>query len=392
MNRTVRCGLDRFLGPLGRPWKKRRLGLIVHGASVTNRLEHAVDALRRTGFRITAIFAPEHGLNADLQDQCPVPGAKDPKTALPLFSLYGKTLSPTPSALAKVDAVIFDLQDIGVRYYTFIWTMALAMKACAEAGKPVIVLDRPNPLGGEKMEGNLPDPAFASFVGLLPLPVLHGMTTAELARHFNRTQHWRADLHVVPMTGWRRSMRFNETGLPWVLPSPNMPTLDTATVYGGMCLLEATNLSEGRGTTRPFEIVGAPFIESGTLAHRLTSQKIPGVQFRPLHFRPTFNKWAGQLCGGVQLHVTDPARFQSFRTGLSLIQTVRQLSPKFQWKNPPYEYETKKKPMDILCGTDQIRHSIETGKEVSARSNSEVQVIGADQRQCRLVFDALRER
>lgn len=365
MSRKVLCGLDGFLGPLGRPWKKKRLGVIVHGASVTHQLEHAVDALRRNGFRIAALFAPEHGLSADLQDQATVQGTRDLRTGLPIFSLYGKTLSPTPDMLAKIDALVFDLQDIGVRYYTFIWTMALAMKACAEAGKPFIVLDRPNPLGGEKMEGNMPDPAYASFVGLLPLPVLHGMTTGELARYFNRTQKWNAELQVVPMTGWRRAMRFDETGLPWVLPSPNMPTLDTATVYGGMCLLEATNLSEGRGTTRPFEIVGAPFIDGPRLAQALEGQKLPGVRFRPLHFRPTFNKWANTLCGGIQLHVTDPDRFQSFRTGLILIQTVRRLSPKFQWKDPPYEYETKKKPMDILCGTNQIRQAIENGTSLS---------------------------
>ncbi len=357
----VLTGLDRFLGPLGRPWKNKRLGIIVHGASVTHQLEHAVDALRRSGFRITALFAPEHGLSADLQDQAPVQGAKDPKTDLPVYSLYGKTLSPTPAMLANIDALVFDLQDIGVRYYTFIWTMALAMKACAESKKPFIVLDRPNPLGGEKMEGNMPDPPFASFVGLFPLPVLHGMTTGELARYFNRTQKWGTELQVIPMSGWRRSMRFNDTGLPWVLPSPNMPTLDTATVYGGMCLLEATNLSEGRGTTRPFEIVGAPFLDGPRLARDLETQKLPGVRFRPLNFRPTFNKWTNTLCGGVQLHVTDPARFQSFRTGLTLIQTVRRQCSEFRWKNPPYEYETKKKPIDILCGTDKIRKAIDTG-------------------------------
>ncbi|MBL0059769.1 MAG: DUF1343 domain-containing protein [Elusimicrobia bacterium] len=355
---------------MGRPWRKKRLGAIVHGASVTGALEHAVDALRRSGFRLTALFAPEHGLAAELQDQAPVQGARAPRTNLPVYSLYGKNLSPTPAMLENIDALLFDLQDIGVRYYTFIWTMALAMKACAEKDKPLIVLDRPNPLGGEKLEGNLPDPAFASFVGRHPLPVLHGMTVGELARHFNRTQKWGTDLHVVPMAGWRRSMRFNETGLPWVLPSPNMPTLETATVYGGMCLLEATNLSEGRGTTRPFEIVGAPFVDGTRLAQALAAQKLPGVRFRALQFRPTFNKWAGQLCGGVQIHVTDPAQFQSFRTGLSLIQTVRRLSPKFRWKAPPYEFETKKKPMDILCGTDQIRRAMESGAKLLSLEKS----------------------
>lgn len=357
----VFTGLDQFLGAAGRPWKKKRLGLIAHGASVTRRLEHATTALRRVGFRLTALFAPEHGLSADRQDQAPVQGVRDRKTGLPVFSLYGKTLSPTPAMLEHLDALVFDLQDIGVRYYTFIWTMALAMKACADAGKPFIVLDRPNPLGGEKMEGNMPDPRFASFVGLLPIPVLHGMTAGELARYFNSTQAWGADLRVIPLAGWKRSMRFDQTGLPWVMPSPNMPTLDTATVYGGMCLLEATNISEGRGTTRPFEIVGAPYINGDDLAAAMNKKRLSGVVFRPVQFRPTFNKWVGQLCGGVQLHVTHSGQFNSFLTGLLLIQTVRNLFPRFRWTPPPYEYETIKKPIDILCGTDRIRRTLETG-------------------------------
>lgn len=365
----VRPGLEGFLSD-GKRWRRRNLGLIAHAASVLPDLTHAADALPSAGFRLKALFAPEHGLTAALQDQAPVQGAADPRTGLPVFSLYGKTLSPTPAMLKGLDALLFDLQDIGVRYYTFIWTLALAMESCARARIPFIVLDRPNPLGGEQIEGNWPDPRFASFVGLYPLPVLHGMTTGELARYFNRTQKWGTDLHVVPMKGCRRSMRFNETGLPWVLPSPNMPTLETATVYGGMCLLEATNISEGRGTTRPFEIVGAPFIDGARLADELHKQALSGVRFRPLQFRPTFNKWAGRLCGGVQLHVTDPVRFQSFQTGLSLIQTVRRLSPKFRWKAPPYEYETKKKPIDILCGTDQIRHAIESGQKITALEKS----------------------
>ena len=363
-------GLDHFLGSSGAPWKNKRLGLIAHGASVTRTLKHAVDVLPKAGFNIAALFAPEHGLSADQQDQAPIDSDRDRHTHRPIFSLYGKTLSPTPAMLEKIDALLFDLQDIGIRYYTFIWTMALAMKACAQAGKPFIVLDRPNPLGGVIVEGNMPDPAFASFVGLYPLPVQHGMTTGELALYFDRTQKWGTDLHVIPMSGWRRDMRFNDTGLPWVLPSPNMPTLDTATVYGGMCLLEATNLSEGRGTTRPFEIVGAPYVDGAKLAKALHDQNLPGVQFRPLHFRPTFHKWAGQLCGGVQLHVTDPDPFKSFRTGLTFIQTVRRLFPKFRWKPPPYEYETKKKPMDILCGTDRVRRWIEAQKNIVALEKS----------------------
>jgi uncharacterized protein YbbC (DUF1343 family) len=239
--------------------------------------------------------------------------------------------------------------------------MALALEAAAKAGITFVVLDRPNPLGGA-VEGNMPDPAYCSFVGLYPLPVQHGKTVGELAVYFNKKYKWGADLHVIPMKGWKRSMRFDETGLPWVIPSPNMPTLDTATVYAGMCLLEATNLSEGRGTTKPFEIVGAPFIDGHRLARALEKRKLPGIIFRPLAFRPTFNKWANQTCGGVQLHVTNPKTFESFLTGLVFLQTVKQLYPRnFKWNPPPYEYETVKRPMDILCGTDQIRKAIDDG-------------------------------
>jgi uncharacterized protein YbbC (DUF1343 family) len=321
--------------------------------------------LPKAGFNIAALFAPEHGLSADQQDQAPIDSDRDRHTNRPIFSLYGKTLSPTPAMLEKIDALLFDLQDIGIRYYTFIWTMALAMKACAQAGKPFLVLDRPNPLGGQRTDGNVLDPAYTSFVGLHPLPVEHGFTVGELALYLNTSQGWGADLHVVPMTGWTRDQRFSDTGLPWVLPSPNMPSLETATVYGGACLLEATNLSEGRGTTRPFEIVGAPFIDGARLADALHRWGLPGVRFRPLVFRPTFNKWAGKTCGGVQWHVTDTRRFRSFGTGIRFLHTVKRLWPKqFRWASPPYEYETVKPPIDILCGTDRVRLAIDRGEDL----------------------------
>jgi uncharacterized protein YbbC (DUF1343 family) len=358
----VQTGLD-LLSKRGHPaLKGKRVGLIVHQASVDGQLRHAVDLLRnRKDFRVAALFAPEHGFYGDLQDQVPVDGARDPRTGLPVFSLYGPRRQPTAPMLKGLDALVFDLQDIGVRYYTFIWTMALALEAAAKTGITFVVLDRPNPLGGT-VEGNLPDPAYASFVGLYPLPVRHGKTVGELAVYFNKKYQWGADLHVVKMKGWKRSMRFDETGLPWVMPSPNMPTLDTATVYAGMCLLEATNLSEGRGTTRPFEIVGAPFIDGHRLARALEKKNLPGVAFRPLAFRPTFNKWANQTCGGVQLHVTNFKTFKSFLTGLIFLQTVQELHPRrFKWNPPPYEYETVKRPIDILCGTDRIRKSIDAG-------------------------------
>jgi uncharacterized protein YbbC (DUF1343 family) len=264
--------------------------------------------------------------------------------------------------LRGLDVLVVDLQDVGSRYYTFVWTMALAMRACARAGVEVVVLDRPNPLGGEIVEGNVPDPAFASFVGLYPLPVRHALTIGEVARWLGLAHGLRPRLHVVPMRAWRRRMLWEDTGVPWVPPSPNMPTPDTARVYPGGCLYEGTNLSEGRGTTRPFEWVGAPYLDGHRYASMLETARLPGVRFRPARFMPTFHKWAGRLCGGVQIHVTDRDRFKPFLTGLALIAAARRLAPRqFTWRRPPYEFERRKLPIDILLGTDRIRRSIERG-------------------------------
>ncbi|MBK7545709.1 MAG: DUF1343 domain-containing protein [Elusimicrobia bacterium] len=361
--KPVRPGVEGFLTE--KKWRGPRLGLIAHAASVRPDLTPTALALQRAGFRLTALFAPEHGLAAALQDQAPVQGARDKATGLPLFSLYGKTLAPTPSMLDKIDAMVFDLQDIGVRYYTFVWTLALALEACARAKKPFLVLDRPNPLGG-RTDGNLPNPDHLSFVGLHPVPVLHGLTAGELALWLNATRGWGADLRVFPATGWRRNQRFDATGLPWVLPSPNMPTLETASVYGGACLFEATNLSEGRGTTRPFEILGAPFLDGDAWARALARHALPGVAFRPLVFRPTFNKWAGRLCGGVQTHVTDWSAFSPFLTGVALLHTARRLAPRqFRWSPPPYEYERVKRPIDILTGSPAVRRAVDGGASLN---------------------------
>ena len=358
----VRSGLDVLVSRLPMLLRGRRVGLLCHQASVTRELTHAVDAVALIrGARLTALFAPEHGIAGAAQDHARVGSLRDRSTGLPVWSLYGRQLAPSPAMLAEIDTLVVDLQDVGSRYYTFLWTTALCMQACARARVPVVVLDRPNPLGGLVMEGNLPDPRFASFVGLYPLPARHAMTVAELAAYLNATHSLGCNLAVVPMDGWRRAMTWEDTGLPWVAPSPNMPTPDTARVYPGGCLIEGTNLSEGRGTTRPFELLGAPFLDGRRLARALARRGLPGVTFRAAAFQPAFHKYKGQLCHGVQLHVTDTARFKPFATYLAVIVEARRQSRLFRWRRPPYEFERTRLPIDLLCGGDGIRRAIERG-------------------------------
>ena len=361
---AVLTGLDVVLRDRLASLRGRRIGLLAHQASVDRRLEHAATLLRDArGVRLTRVFAPEHGLWGAAQDHALIADARDPVTGLPVVSLYGSTREPTSRMLAGLDALVVDLQDIGSRYYTFQWTLALAMRACARAGVEVIVLDRPNPLGGVAVEGNVPDPAFASFVGLYPLPARPGLTMGELARWLAHEHGVRPALSVVGMRGWRRAMPWEDTGVSWVAPSPNMPTLDTARVYPGGCLIEGTNLSEGRGTTRPFEWIGAPYLDAHEYAESLDALRLPGVAFRPARFMPTFHKWAGRVCGGVQLHVTDSATFKPFLTGLAVIAAARRVAPReFRWKRPPYEFERRRLPIDILLGTDGIRRALEHGR------------------------------
>jgi uncharacterized protein YbbC (DUF1343 family) len=359
---NVNTGLDQLLS---RPKVLRglRLGLLANPASVTSALEPAAVALARApGLRLRVLFGPEHGVWANDQDLVEVEDSRDPRTGLPVHSLYGRTRVPTPEMLAGIDAVVVDMQDVGARYYTFAYTLLHVLEACAREGRRVVVLDRPNPLGGIAVEGNVLDPTFASFVGLHPLPVRHGLTLGELALLFRDERGLDVDLTVIRMKGWRREMAFEETGLPWVMPSPNMPTVDTAFVYPGGCLVEGTNLSEGRGTTRPFELTGAPWIDPWALARDLDEEGIPGARFRPVFFTPTFQKHAGRPCGGVQIHVQDRRRFRAYLAYLLLIFHARRQDPrKFAWRKPPYEYERVKLPIDILCGTDAVRRAIDRG-------------------------------
>ena len=274
-----------------------------------------------------------------------------PRLGIPVYSLYGEHREPTAEMLEHVDVLLVDLQDIGARYYTFIWTLYLCMRACEKHGVQVIVLDRPNPINGVTTEGPLLDSAYKSFVGMHPIKVRHGRTIGELARQFRDEAFPDCRLSILPMKNWERAMWFDQTGLPWVVPSPNMPTLDTATVYPGMCLLEATNISEGRGTTRPFEIFGAPFIDAEILRRELNDLKLSGVFFRENYFQPAFHKFAGELCRGAQLHVLDRDKFRPFKTGVEIIKRIRQIhGDQFQWKQPPYEYEWKRLPIEVLIG------------------------------------------
>jgi len=354
----------------------RRVGLLCHPASVAADLVHVVDRLIQLGVRPVRLFGPEHGVRGEAQDMIGVDGATDARTGIPVSSLYGSTfasLSPTAADLAELDVLVVDLQDVGSRYYTYIWTMGLAMQAAAAAGVAVVVLDRPNPLGGAAaaVEGGPVHPGFESFVGLGSVPVRHGLTIGEMARliaggispgppPFNRPLD--VEVQVVPMRGWRRDMAFDQTGLPWVLPSPNMPTVDTAFVYPGLCLLEGTNLSEGRGCTRPFEIVGAPFLDGHRLAVDLARMDLPGLVCRPLTLRPTFHKFAGQPCGGVQFHVTDRGAFRPLRTGIAFLTAARRQAPDaFAWRSEAYEFVASTPAIDLLAGTDELRRGVEAG-------------------------------
>jgi uncharacterized protein YbbC (DUF1343 family) len=351
----------------------RRVGVVCNHASVDRSFRHIVDRLAAAD-RVTlaAIFGPQHGFRSDVQDNMiETPHRDDPSRRVPVYSLYSETREPTAEMLQGLDVLVIDLQDIGARIYTYIYTMANCLRACGRHGVPVIVCDRPNPINGDDVEGQTLVGGFESFVGLFPIPMRHGMTIGELARLFNETFGLGATVEVAQMEGWRRQMYADATDLPWVMPSPNMPTLDAAIVYPGTVLFEGTMLSEGRGTTRPFELVGAPWIEAERFAREMNDLGLPGAHFRPAMFEPTFQKHAKTACGGCQIHVTDRAAFRPVLTGAALIQTFRRLNPeKFAWRQPPYEYEHEKLPIDILAGSDQLRQQIDASLRPAAIAES----------------------
>jgi uncharacterized protein YbbC (DUF1343 family) len=360
----VKIGLEVLLDSRIDALAGQRVGLVVNPSSVDRDLRHAVDLLdARDGVRLTALFGPQHGIRGETQDNMiEWEGFSDSRTGLPVYSLYGATRVPYPEMLANVDTLVFDMQDVGTRIYTFVYTMAHCMQAAARDGKRVVVLDRPNPIGGATVEGNTLEPEYASFVGLYPIPTRHGMTAGELARLFNDEFGIGCDLEVVAMEGWSRDMWFDATGQPWVMPSPNMPTLDTATVFPGMVHVEGTLVSEGRGTTRPFELVGAPHVDPWALVESLAAERVPGCRFRPCFFQPTFQKHAGALCGGLQVHVDDREAFPSVLAGVAVLRAVYALDPdRFEWKQPPYEYVYETLPFDVIAGTGRLREQIVAG-------------------------------
>jgi len=341
-----------------------RFGLLCNQASVDREFRYAHDRLDKAfSGQLTALFSPQHGLwSQDQDNMIETPPGRPPRLGIPVYSLYAENRKPTPDMLAGLDCLVVDLQDVGTRVYTYIWTVSHCLEACAAAGVAVVVLDRPNPVGGCLVEGPRLDPAYASFIGRAPVPMRHGLTLGEIAQYLNVSMGIGAELHVVPVNGWRREMTWADTGRRWIPSSPNLPRIEGVQVYPGMVLIEGTNLSEGRGTTTPFETVGAPFVDPFALVDALAEWPLPGVVFRPITFTPTFQKWCDRQCGGVFLHVLDEATFRPYRTAAALLASVRQLWPKdFQWLQPPYEYEHEKMPIDILSGGPALRGEIESG-------------------------------
>ncbi|MEN8258606.1 MAG: DUF1343 domain-containing protein [Thermodesulfobacteriota bacterium] len=344
--------------------KDKRLGLLCNQASTNRSFRHSRDLIMASfPGQLSCLFSPQHGFFAEKQDNMVESDhGRDQVSDLPVFSLYGETRKPTPEMMDHVDVVLVDIVDVGTRVYTFMYTLAYMLEAAAQAGKTVVVLDRPNPIGGEAVEGNILEEEYRSFVGLYPLPMRHGLTFAELALLFNDHFSIGAELHVVKMQGWQRDMHFPDCKLPWVFPSPNMPSYAASLVYPGQVIWEGTNISEGRGTSLPFELFGAPFLNCDEVLDNLAHTPLPGAFLRPLQFEPTFHKWQGQVCNGFQLHVTDSAIFRPYRTTLAILQAIMTLYPElFAYKQPPYEYEYDILPMDLILGSQEVRLALEEG-------------------------------
>lgn len=364
---SVTLGLEQFIASPPAALRGRRIGLLCNAASLDSRLVHARKLIYDCfGDRLSALFTPQHGLYAEKQDNMiESEDRSDPLLKIPVFSLYGKTRIPTAQMLSHIDTLIVDLQDVGTRVYTFMYTVSYCMEAARRFGKDVVILDRPNPLGGLHAEGNCLAPAWQSFVGRYPIPMRHGLTMGELALLFNDAFGIGCRLEVIPMRGWQRTMFFEDTGLPWVPPSPNLPTSASALVYPGQVIWEGTNVSEGRGTTQPFELFGAPYLAPEKILDFLETREMDGILLRPLEFEPTSNKWQGKRCRGFQMHILCPKALRPYRTSLKLLAAILAChKDRFAWKPPPYEYEYDKLPIDLILGDDRIRKHLESGGSV----------------------------
>lgn len=363
----MRFGIDSFLADPPADLLKKRWGLLSNQASITQGGQYSKDSLwGKFQNNLHYLFSPQHGFWGTEQDNMiETPDSQDPTTGLPMYSLYSHTRRPTAGMMEDLDVLLIDLQDVGTRVYTFISTLAYCLQEGRRFGKQIVILDRPNPLGGLAVEGNMLKPPWISFVGVCPLPMRHGLTMGELGLLFNQELDIRADLRIIPIEGWSRSWYFDQTEKDWILPSPNMPGLSAALVYPGQVLWEGTNISEGRGTTRPFEIFGAPFIDPQEVLNFLSPVPLPGVNLLEMNFRPTFQKWQGQECRGFFLRVFDRKTFKPYLTSLRLIQAVLRRYPEnFSWKSPPYEYETQRMPIDLLIGDQEIRKALEAGESL----------------------------
>lgn len=373
MTARTRIGIERLLTDKLGSLKGQRIGLVCNQASVLPDLTHAADVFfEHPSIDLRTLFGPQHGIRGDVQyNMIETPHAADERTGIMVYSLYSETREPTEKMLSDVDTIVVDLQDVGCRIYTFVYTMANCMRAAKKYGKRVVVCDRPNPINGREIEGNITEHEFKSFVGQFELPTRHGMTIGELAKMFNEHFGIGCELEVIEMQGWNRNMWFEETGLPFVLPSPNIPTVDTCVVFPATVHLEGTELSEGRGTTKPFELNGAPFIDPKKWVVALDTYEFPGVAFREAYFRPTFCEFAGETCGGLQMHVFNRDIFRPVIVGVAMVKTVYDMYPEqFQWRQNAYEYVFDQNPMDVVCGTDKIRKAIEAGSPLKEIEDS----------------------
>ena len=364
----VMTGLENLINNPPAFMKGKRVGLLSNPASVDRQFTHAVILMERAfPGQLKALFSPQHGFFGEKQDNMiESEHGVHKKLGIPIFSLYSETRRPTQEMFDLIDILVVDIQDVGTRVYTFIYTISYCMEKAAELGKKIVILDRPNPLGGEVTEGNILEKEYTSFVGRYPIPMRHGLTVGEMAKLFNRQFTIGCDLYICSMKGWKRSMHFNETGLPWLAPSPNLPTPASALVYPGQVIFEGTNISEGRGTTLPFEQFGAPFMEPDRILADFPD--MPGVHLRPVSFEPTSNKWQHEVCMGFQIHVTDPKTFRPFLLSMTLLQKIATLYPKkFSWKTPPYEYEFDRLPMDLILGSQRVRQNL-VGRDLACQN------------------------